>query len=156
MIETLLPCNFGIKIKLNKIIIYLMNEFHRFLVVRKEAIRMRHPGGLANSVEPRLVWCTMIPRPKHVNPARRETYKSMYKFTEVLEDQVTVFNKFSLILYVENLNEYMHFDRAGRLTSSGKVQFWHEVDKKMRCLDKGKSDLIPKKYTSGIRKQFKN
>ena len=53
------------------------------------------------------------------------------------------FDKHSHIIYIEMVNEYLHFDNMGKLTASGRSTFWNEVNKEIERYDRGKKELLP-------------
>ena len=84
-------------------------------------------------------------RPRHIEKPNSDVYKLMSKNNKVLEEVVTRFDKFAHLLYIDSVNEYMYFGRDGRLTNTGKEKFWTELDKEMKRLDKGLTDLLPRR-----------
>ena len=137
---------FGVKLALMKMVNYISNELIKAINCRKDDIKMKRPGGLASSGEPRLIWVSVVHRPKNTHPNMHHIYKLVSKTNEVIEEVVKRNNRISHILYVESVNEYMHFDHVGKLTDIGKQHYWEEVDKKVKQLDRGETDLLPREY----------
>ena len=145
--EAARPCDFGIKLKLYRMITYIMDEFERLTEIRKEDLKSKRRGAVSSSAEPRFIWCTVIPRPHNTEYNRQKIFKLVGKTNEVLEDLVERRCRHGHLLYVDNINQYMHFDRCGSLTPGGRMQLWQQIDSQMKKLDRGEIDLKPKKTT---------
>ena len=135
---------FGVKLTLCKILTWLMDEILRFINIRKEDIRSKKPGALASSAEPRIVWCSILQRPRNTNPEMHRIFKLVGKTNEIIEQIVRSNDQCSHMLYVESIDQYVHFDYQGKLTGLGRTQFWKEIDAQMRKLERGETDLLPR------------
>ena len=73
-----------------------------------------------------------------------EVFKLVTKANRVIEQAVKKFPRFCHMLYIDYVNEFLHFDYRGKLTDQGKTQLWKEVDENMKNFDKGYTDLKPR------------
>ena len=146
---------FGVKISLTRLMKYLINQINWAMEVRRENIRNIKPGGIASSAEPRVIFTSVVQRLKNTDPRKHHIYKLVSKANKVIEEAVRLNDKFCHLLYVESLNEYVNFDYNGKLTGSGRSQYWKEIDDQMKKLDRRETDLVPKPRC-GMKGKFNN
>ena len=120
---------FGIRFMLETSIEYIMKEVNRLISRWKDDLKHKRVGALSSSTEPRVIWTTVIKRPFNTHPSMHSTYKMVGKTNNVIKDTVRKFDKYSNIIYIKTVNEYLHFDNMGKLTASGRSAFWNEVNK---------------------------
>ena len=148
LMESLENFDFGVKISMEGALTWFVENFDRAIYRRKDDIRAKKPGALTGHGEPRLIFVTILDRPRNTDPRRHDVYKLVTKANGVLESLVTKYNRFCHILYMESINEFIHFDFQGRLTPDGRIHFWRELDEKMKMFDKGQIDLVPRNHRS--------
>ena len=85
-------------------------------------------------------------RPKNTEKSKHEIFKLVNKANAVIEDAVKENSRFCHLMYIESMNEFLHFDYQGMLTREGKVNFWKELNQKMKDFDRGHIDLQPEPY----------
>ena len=147
LIESLTTLDFGVKISMERILTWLIEELDKTFYWRKENIRSKKPGALTGPGEPRLIFTSILDRPHNTDPRKHEIYRLVTKANGVLESVVRRHNRYCHLMYITSINEFLHYDYQGNLTPQGRVQFWKEVDEKMKNFDKGRIDLKPKEFS---------
>ena len=144
LIESLKSFDFGAQILMEDAVSWLVEKLDKALYWRKEDIRSKKPGALTGPGEPRLIFINIIDRPRNTDPRKHNVFKLVSKANDAIEKVVHKYKRMYHIMYIESVNEFLHFDYQGHLTPNGRIQYWKEVDDKMRRFDKGQIDLNPK------------
>ena len=90
--------------------------------------------------EPRMIYIASIPRPK--NSAKKDTFSLVSKYNVKLEKIVSQ-QEGCYLMFIKSVIELSHFDAWGRLTPTGKSQFWREFDDQIAQYDRWKIELFP-------------
>ena len=136
--------DFGVRITLEYMIHWIIKEIDKVIYRRKTDLRAKRPGAIAGHGEPRLIFCSILERPRNTHPRHHDIFKLVVKANAVIEKAVSKFSRFCHMLYIESVNEFLHFDYEGKLTECGKIQMWKEIDEQMKMFDKGQIELKPK------------
>ena len=92
---------------------------------------------------PYVIWVRMIKRPKILTDNEKTLFNLRGKFNLILEERILDGKPgrhriMSIEVHAEE------FDRQGNLTSTGKSDFWQEVDRAITKFDAGKISLLPR------------
>ena len=123
---------------------FMITEINKLFDARKDAIRNKKAGAMSTSLEPRIIWVSMISR----TPARiamtddLEVYFYRKNFNEILNEQILK-DQYSHFINITSVDNYTDFDRSGLLSAAGKLQFWREVIDSLKKFDRLKTDLKP-------------
>ena len=85
----------------------------------------------------------MILRPRVMDAHMIAIYSKHGKFNRALEDGVSQ-QRYHHIMYLENVNEELHFDTLGKLTAKGKNEMWTEIIHQIRLFDLEEIHLKPR------------
>ena len=136
--------------RLERTLTWIIEEFDRVIYKRKEDIRSKKPGALTGPGEPRLIFLSIPERPRNTTPKKHEVFRLVSKTNNVLENIIKRHGRYCHLLYIESINEFLHFDYHGRYTPQGKIQLWKEIDEKVKLFDKGQIDLNPREFKPTI------
>ena len=134
---------------------YLIKQIDMFLERRRQDLADKKKGALLLS-DTKVVWVRMLKRPAIThNKDFTETsspslaaYALRGKFNSILEERL--FDGKDNCHRIMSIDvQASEFDRSGSLTSAGKEEFWEEVNRGMKKLDKGKISLLPRKPVQG-------
>ena len=125
-----------------------MKETNNLISRRKDDMKQRRGGSISSSAEPRIMWTTVVKRPFNTHYSMHEIYKMVGKTNTVIEGVVRKYNKYNHLIYIETVNEYLHFDTMGKLSAAGRTAFWKEIVTEMERYDRGKTNLEPKKIST--------
>ena len=128
---------------LEKMTTWLVNTIASLINRRKHNTYVVKPGAAVPPDEPSLIWVKMLSRPKLESSCRNDIFAMKRKFNYILEETLSGTGN-NYILEIESCNTVDEFDRAGDLSQKGKINFWRDIDQKMRKFAKGELSLKPK------------
>ena len=142
--------DFGIVELLDDILNYTANEIITNVETRKEDLRSKRACALYSSGEPRYIWVKMITRPIIKN-AGKYVFPHTQRYNEALERMVLK-KKYSHILEPNVPENRSMFELNGELSIEGKIVLWNEINRLIKNLDKGETDLMPKEKKEQTKK----
>ena len=138
---------FNTGIMMGSTIHYIIRQFEMYVDRRHQDIDDKKPGALTTPDYPIFVWVRMLKRPPSISSdnTHHPVFSMRGKFNSVLEEQLLngKDNKHKIMSVDVRMDE---FDLQGTLTSAGKMDFWHEVDKAMKKFVAGDIKLLPRKF----------
>ena len=129
--------NFGVSLRIQRCIDWLINNIERIITTRQEDIRSKRPGGV-RLIPTQVVWVKMLARPIEAGRSYNNVLSLKSKFNFILEESLA--SKGQKILEIESMGP-ADFDRNSNLTTTGKEQFWKELDYRMKKFDRAELDL---------------
>ena len=132
--------DYGVTHTLEDTIKWFLININLVLETQKQDLMTRRPGAVASSVEPRLIWVTMLCCPEY--SMNKQIYSLARKFNNILES-VIVGDKRSHILKIRVPHDTTHFDRIGNLTQIGRYEYWNFLNNEIWDLERSKTDLAP-------------
>ena len=135
--------DYGVADTFETTIKWLVNCVDRNIDAKKENLRNIRPEAIAPASEPRLIWVKALPRPEIM--LAKSIFSLICKFNNILEN-IIADDRHSHILKVDVQPNNTNFDRLRHLTPFGKIEFWRDLDNKLKEFDRGKTKLIPQKY----------
>ena len=112
--------DYGVSRTLEDTLKWLLINVNRVIDLGKDDLIGKRPGSVSSSLEPRLIWVSMIPRPESAN---HHVFTLTRKFNTILEEVITG-DRHSHILCPVVERDAHHFDRLGSLTSIGESAYW--------------------------------
>ena len=148
--------NFSISKIIQRSLEWMVRQFDRIIVDRKEKLLQVRPGAVV-SLEPKIIWVKMLDR-----PGASRVMSLRAKFNAILEE--TLFKaRFSYIMKIQL--EASHFDRNNFLYPTGITAYWREFDGNMKKFNQQQIEnflkpepviSMPKKRESNQDKQKNN
>ena len=134
---------FGASLVISKGLSYLINEVDSIIATRKAELKKCRTGSVVHG-EPKFVWIALLDKPytDKVLSLRR-------KHNEILEETLTLHKNHFIVDPAVAMNRF-DYDRSNHLTSSGKINFWKFVDRKLEELDADDSKFRPNKVISNM------
>ena len=131
---------YSVKQLLKREINWMLRKIERGIESRRDNLKKLQPGSVVD--ETCMIWVKMIPRPRSDDLELIKILKLRRKFNETLEDALT--EKSSMyIMNIHSMTEQNYFTTRGRLTKSGQVQLWMEINHHLKEFDEDKRAFIP-------------
>ena len=156
MIEAIKNLDFGIKLSMERAVCWLIEHLDQAIYWRKGDIHSKKPGALTGAGEPRLIFTSVLQCPRNTECRKHKVFRLVRKVNAVLESVILKHSRYCHMMYLESVNEFIHYDYQGNLMSQGRTQFWKEIDKQMKQFDKCQIDLKPKSYATHRQWDHKN
>ena len=125
---------------------WLINNIQKVIARRREDLKDKRSGALACSFEPMVIWVKMIERPQVANAPIKYVRAWNLKdvFNNILENNLLAYH-YMYIVDIKSMfeNQHLYFLPDGRLSDAGKVQFWKELDFKIKKFNRRQLDLKP-------------
>ena len=120
---------------IGSILHFMIKQMDLFIARRKQDLFHRRPGALsADGLLPRFIWIRMLKRPKSLS--EKDIFSLRGKFNSILKECLLDGNEKSHHIMSIEVDD-SKFDLSGMLTSSGKADFWAEVNRALEKFDKG-------------------
>ena len=133
--------DYGISHRIGRCLSWMINDIQRIIQARRDALWRRRQGAVL-AAEPKLIWVKMIDR-----PIKSKIMATRAKYNAILEDLLAS-REYCYIMDVQGaLLDNNCFDRIGKLSASGRAQFWNEINMQLKDFDRQRSSLKPKKLT---------
>ena len=124
---------------------YIIKQMDMYISRQQQGILLQKPGALMRDEFPKIIWIRMMKRPNLKSPAAVSTFAMHGKFNSILEERLHDGNADNhFIMSIKVTSE--EYDMTGNLTSTGKANFWKEVNRGLECFDKNQISLKPRNY----------
>ena len=135
--------NFGIQRILTEIVDWLARNIDRTIDLRREDVRLKRPGAISLSGEPRIIWTKMVCRPIIQDTSKSFLFAQCRKLNEVLNETIPKY-KHSHIMEVKVASDDARlFDKWGNLSGIGMEKYWIDLIGQMKQFDRAETDLRP-------------
>ena len=132
--------DFGVVEVFEDLLKWLLINLSSTVELRKKELIKKRPGAVSTTMEPRLVWVTMLHHPH--NTTLKKIFALTHKFNSSLENIISK-DKRSHILKVHIEGNETNFKQNGDLTEIGQEKYWRAIDAQMADFDHGITDLVP-------------
>ena len=140
----------GVSNQIGKAVTWFTKKLEQLIEAKREEIYTIRQGALTSN-KPKLIWVKVIEKPTE----NGDETTLRQKFDHILEETL-VSRKNAYILDAGSVLKYTHFDLCGKLTSSGRIAFWKEVDSKIKIFDRQEVSLKPHRIVSESRREETN
>ena len=106
--------------------------------------------GAVNPTHTHIVWMKMIERPKTDNFKLKQILMLRGKYHQELE-KMLIMGDSGLLMNIETVDEYTHFDYFGNLTEKGKEAFWENFNKQLKEFDFNIIKWNPLEFTDRLK-----
>ena len=135
--------NFGIQKILTEMVSWLARNIDKVVDLRKEDIRVKRPGAIASSGEPRIIWMKMLFRPIINDPTKSYIFAQCKKYNDVLEETIQKFKHAHIMTIDVPTDDQRLFDKWGNLSGIGMQRFWSNLIYQIKLFDRAETDLRP-------------
>ena len=135
--------NFGIQQILSETLDWLARNVDKVIDLRREDVRMKRPGAISSSGEPRLIWTKMVVRPIIQDPTKGHLYAQSRKFNDILEETVQKYKHSHIMELKVPAEEGRLFDKWGNLSGLGRDRYWSSLIQQLKQFDRAETDLRP-------------
>ena len=153
MIQKFLDKGFGRSLVMGACLNYIINKLDMYIQRRRTDLADKCPGATAPEDFPLFIWVRMLKWPYILGDTATSIFSLRPKFNSILEDQILLSKDNSHRIMSINVS-LDQFDRHGNLTTIGKNNFWHEVDRTMAKLNAGEIKLLPRKHQGNSNKGY--
>ena len=122
---------------------YILRQYEMYIECRCQDLGDKKPSALSLPEMPHFIWVRMLKRPSA--ETGHQVFSLRGKFNSVLEEQLLNGKDSRHRIMSINIRAD-EFNLQGNLTSSGKFDFWHEIDKAMKKYVAGAIKLLPHKF----------
>ena len=135
--------NFSIQRIITDLLDWLARNVDKVIDLRKEDVRLKRPGAISSSGEPRLIWTKMVPRPIIQDTTKGFLFAQCRKLNEAIDETIPKY-KHSHIMDVKiPVEDQRSFDKWGNLSAVGMEKYWINVISQIRQFDRSETDLRP-------------
>ena len=124
--KTIAHFNFGISNIIHMVSKFLFSNIAGIFCHRKEQLLSKKPEGIGNSKHPKIIWVSMINRPRTDNSTKNKLLSQREKYNYITDELAAEMGFY--IMNIEACHHNCYFDHQGDLNSLGKEAFWKELD----------------------------
>ena len=135
--------NFGVHRIITELIEWMARNIDKTVDLRREDIRLKRPGAIFSSGEPRIIWTKMTTRPMIEDPVKGFMFAQCRKLNEALVDSVMKFKHSHVMEIKIPLDDSRMFDKWGNLSGIGMDKYWSELLSQLKLFDRAEIDLRP-------------
>ena len=151
--------NFGVQRIIIELLEWLCRNIDKTIDLRREDVRLKRPGAIASSGEPRLIWTHMVTRPIINDPTRGFLFAQTRKYNDALDETVQKYKHTHVMDVNISAEDQRYFDKWGNLSGIGMNKYWCDLIQQIKLFDRAETDLRPggKRIPTPIRTPgFKN
>ena len=143
ILETADHNNFGVHRIVEDLIDWIARNIDKTIDLRKEDIRIKRPGAIASSGEPRLIWTKMVIRPRIDDPTRGFLFAQCKKLNEIIDNIIPKYKHSHIMELNVPADDHRLFDRWGNLSAIGMEKYWSSLILQIKQFDRCETDLRP-------------
>ena len=135
--------NFGVQRIITDLLEWLVSNIDKTIDLRREDIRLKRPGAIASSGEPRIIWMKMLVRPIIQDPVKGFLFAQCRKLNESIVDTVMKYKHSHVMEIKFPSDDQRLFDKWGNLSGIGMQKYWSELIFQLKQFDRAETDLRP-------------
>ena len=135
--------NFGILRILTDLLEWLARNIDKTIDLRREDVRIKRPGTIASSGEPRIIWTKTVIRPIIQDPTRGYLFAQSRKLNDTIDEVIPKFKHSPIMEVKVPAYEPRLFDKWGNLSGIGMDKYWSNLILQIKQLDRAETDLRP-------------
>ena len=128
---------------IGELVEWLTRNIDRVIDLRREDIRLKRPGAIASSGEPRIIWTKMSIRPMIQDPTKGFLFAQCRKLNEAIENIIPKYKHGHIMEVQVPSDDQRMFDKWGNLSGIGMDRFWNNLIIQLKRFDRAEIDLRP-------------
>ena len=135
--------NFGINRIVSELVDWMARNIDKTIDLRREDVRLKRPGAIASSGEPRIIWTKMVTRPIIQDPTKGFLFAQTRKLNEAIEEIVAKYKHSHIMDIAVPSDDNRMFDKWGNLSGIGMDRYWNNLITQIKQFDRAETDLRP-------------